>query len=169
MRLVVWLKHIGAQVLQRHVEQTNQRKPDDDHHQRGEALMDEYFVDHDLEEEGRHQCEQLDEQRRDQHMGERLAVAPERRQEPSEAEHRRVDARPGEAAGHEDDLAAPTLRKGFRRLLTHAARQRVGEAERPVRRPRADDGEAAILPADDGGKRHGAEPADALALSGGAP
>ena len=50
------------------------------------ALVHQHLVDDQLEEDRRRQREHLQEQRGDDHFGERLAIAQDRRQEPAEAE-----------------------------------------------------------------------------------
>ena len=84
-------QRVGAQILQRHVEQADQREAADQHEQGRIAPMGQHLVDHHLEEQRRDQSKYLDEERRHQHMDQRLAVAPQRRREPEEAEHLRID------------------------------------------------------------------------------
>ena len=65
--------------------------------------MGQDLVDHHLEEQGRDEREDLHEEGGDEHMDERLAVAPQGRREPAEAEGARVDAGAEEASRDEDD------------------------------------------------------------------
>ena len=103
-------ERVGAQVLQRHVEQTDRHKPADEHEQRLVTAMGQHLVDDDLEEQGRCECEDLHEQRRGQHMAERTAIAPDRRQEPAHAELAGIDARAADPARDEQRLPAGQAR-----------------------------------------------------------
>jgi len=64
--------------------------------------MGQHLVDDHLEEQRRDEGENLHEERSDQHMGERLAVAPQRGREPQEAEGARIDSGAAELPRHED-------------------------------------------------------------------
>ena len=86
------VQRIGAQELQQRLEDGEQHHADDQHDQRREPLVDEHLVDHQLEEHRRQQGEELHEERRDHHLDQRLAVAHQRRQKPTEAEGLRIDA-----------------------------------------------------------------------------
>ena len=99
-------ERVGAQILQRHVEQADEHEAADEHEQRLVAAMGQDLVDHHLEEERRGQGENLHEQRRRQHMAERTAIAPERRQEPADAELPRIDAGAADPSGEEQRLLA---------------------------------------------------------------
>ena len=55
-------KRIGAQVLQRHVEQADDHEPRDHHEQGLVALVGQYLVYNDLENQRRRQREDLNEQ-----------------------------------------------------------------------------------------------------------
>ena len=100
-------ERVGAQILQRHVEQADDDEAADEHEQGLVAAMGQHLVDDHLEEQRRRERENLHEQRRRQHMAERTAIAPDGGQEPAHAELARIDAG---AADPASDRAAPARR-----------------------------------------------------------
>src|SRR5580704_2704652 len=104
-------ERIGAQVLQRDVEESDYDEAGDHHEQSFVAPVGQYFVDDDLKDQRRGQTEDLNEQRRRQHMSERPAIAPEGRQEPADAERPGADAGPPDAARDKERLAAGLARE----------------------------------------------------------
>ena len=79
-------QRIGAQVLQRDVEQADDHETGDHHEQGFVTLVGQHLVDDDLEDQRRRESEDLNEQGRREHMPERSAIAPEGRQEPAHPE-----------------------------------------------------------------------------------
>ncbi len=101
-------QRICAQVLQRDVEQADDDEARDHHEQGLVALVRQHLVDDHLENQRRRQGEDLDEQRRREHMPERLAVTPDGRQEPAHPERFRVDAGAPDPAGEQEEPARHT-------------------------------------------------------------
>ncbi len=99
-------EHVRAQRRQHALEDVDHDQPDDEDVQRRQALVDEHLVHHDLEEQRRHQCEQLQEQRDQQHLADQLAVAHDAGHEPGEVELRERAGQRG-AAREQDQLARP--------------------------------------------------------------
>jgi hypothetical protein len=151
-------ERIGAQILKRDVEQADERKADGNHDERGHAFVHQHLVDHDLEEEWGDQREQLDEQRGGQHMRQRPAVAPDRGEEPAEAEGPGVGARPAHAPRNQDELAGRKLDRFGRRHVAEGFAPGKAEAQPPVRVAQHEHGELAVLHGQDGGQRDAAEP-----------
>ena len=118
-------ERIGAQVLQRHVEQPDDDEPADKHEQGLVASMGQHLVDDHLEEQRRGQGENLHEQRRRQHMAERTAIAPDGGQEPAHAEQARIDASAGDPAGDEQRLPADVARDVLDRRLVGGVADRI--------------------------------------------
>ena len=110
-------QRIGAQILQRHVEQADDDEAADQHEQGLVAAMGQHLVDDDLEEQRRREGENLHEQRRRQHMAERTAIAPDGGQEPAHAELARIDAGAADPASDEKRLPADLARDVFERRL----------------------------------------------------
>ena len=79
-------KDIGPQPVQRHVEDRDRHQADRDDFQGRQALMHQHLVHHNLKEQGRDQCEQLDEQRNDEDFQQYPPVLDHRRHEPAEIE-----------------------------------------------------------------------------------
>jgi hypothetical protein len=73
---------VCAQAAQRRFEQRDGRKADHQNIQRGKAPVHQHLVDHHLEEQRRKQREDLQEQRRRQHLPQNPAVFVNRAQEP---------------------------------------------------------------------------------------
>jgi hypothetical protein len=118
-------KRIGAQVLQRHVEQADDDQAADEHEQGLVAAVGQHLVDHHLEEERRGQGEDLHEQRRREHMSEWAAIAPERGQEPAHAELAGIEAGAADPAGDEDGLSANLARDVVGRRLVGGVADRI--------------------------------------------
>ncbi len=68
--------------------------------------MHQHLVDHDLEEQGRDQGEELEEERGDQHLGQKPSVFLDRAQEPGDVEAAR-EVGQGRAPCHQDEPAVP--------------------------------------------------------------
>ena len=96
---------VGSQVLQNDVEEADQEQADRNDDQRRQSFVEQDFVDHDLEEQGRNKGEELDEQRGQEDVTERLTIAPDGRQKPTELELARIDAGPARAPRDEDNGA----------------------------------------------------------------
>ena len=79
-------KEIGPQPTQDRIEQRQGNHADRQHMERREALVDEHLVDDDLGEQRRQQGKELQEERRDQHLTEKLSVLDDRGDEPGEIE-----------------------------------------------------------------------------------
>ncbi len=124
---------IGAQILQRHVEQADDRQAADQHEQGRIAAMGQDLVDHHLEEQGRHQGENLHEESGDQHMDERLAVAPQRRREPAKAKGARIDARAEEIARDQDEGRLDFRREPVDRQFARHPRYGIDDAQQARR------------------------------------
>src|SRR5580658_5068242 len=91
-------KRVSAQILQRDVEEPDHHETGGHDKKRFVASMGQHFVDDDLKDQRRRYREELNEQGGGKHMAERMAIAPKRRQEPSEAERFRGDAGAPDAA-----------------------------------------------------------------------
>ena len=122
-------QRIGAQELEDRLEQAQRHHADDQHHQGRHALVDEHFVDDELEEERARKREQLHEERGDQHMRERPAVAQDRGPEPAKAEAVGIRSRPAEPPGDENDGARRESFGFVERHLLRRARDGVDEAD----------------------------------------
>ena len=83
---------VGTQILQDDVEKADRHETGDHHEQGFVAFVGQHLVDDDLEDQRPDQGEDLNEQRGRQHMPERAAVAPQRRQKPADRECLRVYA-----------------------------------------------------------------------------
>ena len=99
-------ERIGAQVLKRRVEQTDSHKPGHEHEQGLIAAVSEHLVDDHLEKQRRREGENLHKQRCGQHMAERTTIAPDRGQEPADAELAWIDAGAADPASDEQRLPA---------------------------------------------------------------
>jgi len=124
-------QRIGAQVLQRHVEQADDDEPPDEHEQGLIAAMGQHLVDDHLEEERRRQGENLHEQRRRDHMAERAAIAPDGGQEPAHPELAWIDARAADPAGDEQRLPARLGRDVLEPPLLSRVADRIDEPAQP--------------------------------------
>ena len=142
---------VGAQVLQDDVEQPHRDDADREHDERRVALVAQHLVDHHLEEQRRHEGEELDEERGQQHVGQRSAVAPDRGQEPAEAEALRVVADAPDPAADEQQLRLDLAQELRRREPPIDAGDGVDDSEAPVRQPAAEDDETALAQHRDGG------------------
>ena len=137
-------ERVGAQELQQRVEQAERQHADDDAPSSVDvALVDQHLVDDELEEDRRRQREHLHEQRGDDDLGERLAIAHDRGQEPAEAERGRIDAGAGEAAGDQHHRAAGQRRRFVERQVARGARRAGRSAGPTLDRRRGENGEAA--------------------------
>ena len=102
-------EEIGAHAAENDIEEREQAKTDRQHFEGRDAAMDQHLVDDDLEEKRRQQREDLDEERGQQDLAERPAIAPDRREEPAEAEataklvERRAARQQNDSAGPERD------------------------------------------------------------------
>jgi hypothetical protein len=146
-------QRIGAQILQHHVEQAENDEPGEDDIERVVALVLQHLVDDDLEKQRRHQREDLHEQRGDQHVRQRLAIAPDRRHEPLEAERARIGARSAPFARDEDGALFDPVENFVGRSLLVTARYRIDEAEAAVRGLPAENEIAAVPRLHEGGSR----------------
>ena len=138
-------QRIGAQELEDRLEQAQRHHADDQHHQGRHALVDEHFVDHELEEERARKRKQLDEKRGDQHMREGPAVAQDRGPEPAKAEAVGIRSRAAEPAGDENDGARRESFGFVERHLLRRARDRIDEADPALVGGDRQDGEPAVL------------------------
>ena len=147
---------IGALVLQKHVEQADDHDADDEHEQGRIAFVGQHLVDHHLEEQGRHQGEDLDEQRRQQHVRQRLAVAPDRGQEPAEPEALRIEALAADPPGKQDQVRIDLGQQFGGRQQPVDAGDGVDETEQAVRHATAEHHEPAVAQLGDArGRRSG--------------
>ena len=124
-------QRIGAQILKRHVEQTDGDEPADEHEQGLVAAMGQHLVDDHLEEQRRREGENLHEQRCGQHMAERTAIAPDGGQEPAHAELARIDAGAADPASDEQRLPADSAREIFERHLLDGVADRIDQPTEP--------------------------------------
>ena len=115
--------------------------------------MHQHLVDDQLEEDRRHQGEHLQEQRGDDHFGERLAIAQQRRQEPAEAERIGIDPGAAEPARHQQRLAAGDLREFVERHFARGAQNRIDDSRPLFGCGDREDGERPALHADDDRQR----------------
>ena len=138
-------QRIGAQELEDRLEQAQRHHADDQHHQGRHALVDEHFIDDELEEERARKREQLHEERGDQHMREGPAVAQDRGPEPAKAEAVGIRSRPAEPPGDENDGARRESFGFVERHLLRRARDRIDEADPALVGGDRQDGEPAVL------------------------
>ena len=124
-------QRVGAQILQRHVEQADGDEAADEHEQGLVTAMGQHLVDHHLEEQRRRERENLHEQRRRQHMAERTAITPDRGQEPAHAELARIDAGAADPASDEKRLPADVARKVFERRFLDGVADRIDQPAKP--------------------------------------
>ena len=148
---------IGALVLQDDIEEPDDDDADDENDQGRVAFVAQHLVDHDLEEQGRHEREHLHEERRQQHVGERFPVAPKRGQEPAKPEGLRVEAGARDLAPDEQQFGLHVGQEVVDREDLVDAGDGVDEAQAPVRESAAEHHEAALAPFGDGGRRGGGE------------
>ena len=100
-------EEICAKTAERRIEYRQSHHPDREDMEGGEALMDQDLVDDHLCEQRRQQRKQLQEERSDQDLPEKLAVLDNGRNEPSEIEFQILQAQIG-AFGEEEKLARPS-------------------------------------------------------------
>src|SRR5579883_3056246 len=105
--------------------------------------MDEHLVDDQLKEQRRREGENLQEEGGDEHIGQRLAIAPDGRQEPAETKRLRLDPSAAETTRDEDDAAVPKLDHFVRADDLGDAVDRIDDPERIRRWTRGQYGEAA--------------------------
>ena len=110
-------ERVSAQILQHHVEQADDREAAHQHEQGVVAFVAQDLVDDHLKKQRCHQREGLHEKRGHEHMGQRLPVAPDRGQEPAEAERAGRDARAAKLAGHEQGLRLDGVVKLVKRQI----------------------------------------------------
>ena len=113
-------EQISAKPAHDRFEQRDAGKADDEHVERRLGPVHEHFVDHHLEEQGRDEREQLQEERGDEHLPQQMAIFPDRAQKPGEVEAPR-EAQQAGARGHEEEAAVPFR---FERGARHEARPR---------------------------------------------
>ena len=113
--------------------------------------MHQHLVDHHLEEQRRHQRENLQEEGGDQHLAQQAAVLVDRSHEPGDVEASRQIAEPG-ALAHQDQAAVPRrLELGLRH---HHRPGRAGKLHDGLAvAGLAENQEAAIAQRDDGRER----------------
>jgi hypothetical protein len=99
-------EQIGAQDAQNGLENRDRQQPDDQHVQRAQRPVHQHLVDDHLEEQRRDEREQLQEERRDQHLAQEMAIFVNRAQKPGDVEPA-GNVRQSCPAGHEDQLAVP--------------------------------------------------------------
>ena len=99
-------ERVGPQILQHDVEEAETDQADDDNVERRCSFMGQHLVDDHLEEQWRHQPEKLHKQRGDQDVTDRLAVSPDRGEEPFEAKRAGISPNAG-TPGNEDDVPRP--------------------------------------------------------------
>ena len=97
---------VGTQRGEHALEDDDDEQADDEHVERGQPLVHEDLVHHDLEEQRADQREELQEQRDDQHFTEKLAVLDQAGDEPAEVELGEFSGQAG-AAGDQDQVAGP--------------------------------------------------------------
>ena len=84
----------------------DREQPDDQHVERAQGPVYQHLVDDHLEEQRRDQGEQLQEERRDQHLAQQMSIFVDRSQKPGDVEAA-GDVRQSAPAGHQDQLAVP--------------------------------------------------------------
>ena len=147
-------QRIGPQILQDDVEDADQRKPGNEHVERRIGMMGEHLVDNHLEEKRCDQGEDLHEQRGRQDMRDRLAIAPDRGQEPAEAEGLRIVSLAGEPPRDEHGERHDLVEEGRWRQLSQDLRDRIDDPTQSALAPRDEDREAPVVGLDDGRERH---------------
>ena len=118
---------VGAQVLQDDVEKADRHETGDHHEQGFVAFVGQHLVDDDLEDQRPNQGENLNEQRGRQHMPERAAVAPQRRQKPADRECLRVYAGSPQLARDQESPSVRLARELVGRHLGGGVADRVNE------------------------------------------
>ena len=99
-------EQIGPQDAQNGLEKRDRQQTDDQDVEGTQGPVNQHLVDHHLEEQRRDQGEQLQEERRDQHLAQEMAIFVDRSQKPSDVEPA-GDIRQSSPAGHQDELAVP--------------------------------------------------------------
>ena len=99
-------EQVGAQGSEHHFEHRNRDHPHDQHVEGAETAMHQHLVDHHLEEQRRHQRENLQEEGGQQHLAQKGAIFVDRPHEPGDVEAACEIAEPG-ALAHQDQLAVP--------------------------------------------------------------
>ncbi len=105
---------VGAQAAERDLEQHGDAEPGRHDAQGRQALMDEHFVHHHLEEQRRRQAEELQGEADHKHFTKDPPIAHDRAEEPGQAE-RTIGIVELQAALHQHQRAVPPLQEGFRR------------------------------------------------------
>ena len=98
-------EEVGAQAVERHLEQGDGQQANGDDLQGGQAVVDQDLVHHNLEEQRGHEREHLDEERHHKHFEEYLPVLDHRRHEPAEVELRQI-AQDRRSGGGQEQAAA---------------------------------------------------------------
>ncbi len=150
-------QRISAKELQDGLEQAQRNHAEHQHDQCRDAFVNQHLIDDQLEKDRRRQGKQLHKQRCDQHMGKRAPVAHNRRPEPAEPERGGIDSRPCEPARDQHQFARRQRRDVLHRQLLRCPGDRIDEPHHPLGRARAQDGEAALLQAQDRWIRNCAE------------
>ena len=103
-------EQIGPQDAQNGLEHRDRHQTDDQHVERAQGPVHQHLVDDHLEEQRRDQGEQLQEERRDQHLAQEMAIFVDRSQKPGDVEPA-GDVRQSGPAGHQDQPAVPDREK----------------------------------------------------------
>ena len=99
-------KHIGAQDAQNGLEHRDRHEADYQHVEGAKAAMHQHLVDDDLEEQRRNQREQLQKERRDQHLADDMAIFVDGAEKPGDVEAARQVQEP-DPARHQNEFAVP--------------------------------------------------------------
>ncbi len=103
---------VGAQAGQAHLEQRGGDEADGDDVQGGEAAMHQHLVHDHLEEQGRDQGQELQDEGDQEHFAQQAAVFDDGGDDPGEVGLGHLGGQGG-AGGDEDEFAAPVLRQFF--------------------------------------------------------
>ena len=103
-------EEISPQNAKNRLEERDRDQADDKHVERAQAAMHQHLVDDDLEEQRRHQGEQLQKERCNQHFAQQMPVFMDRPHEPGDVEAA-GDLRQSGPAGHQNQFAIPERKK----------------------------------------------------------
>ena len=99
-------EQIGPQDAQNGLEHRDRHQTDDQHVEGTQGPVYQHLVDDHLEEQRRDQAEQLQEERREEHLAQEISIFVDRSQKPGDVESA-GDVRQSRPAGHQDQPAAP--------------------------------------------------------------
>jgi hypothetical protein len=99
-------EQIGPQDAQNRLEKRDRQQTDDQHVEGGQGPVNQHLIDDHLEEQRRDQTEQLQKERREQHLAQEMSIFVDGSQKPGDVEPA-GDVRQSRPAGHQDQPAVP--------------------------------------------------------------